>query len=367
MAGKRHHYLPKLVLRRFSIAQGTHEGLIWRGGLDDRSLRRVAPKYEAARTHYYSLPPEFNLPPGFVEDTLMGIESLAGAAIARFERERALTPEDREALAIFLILQHRRTPTGRRELKFADEFMAKMYAELRISDKDAVREVLSESGRVPTEQQIAEWQTENLRQLREGEIEFESVPGREVALMFSNLESIVPKILTDFDWCLYLIPGDSPQLVLPDVGVTIYDPSPPFPNAGTGFASSPRSETVLYLDSRFVLMLRPGEGSGDFRDADTEIVEKLNRRAIACSDRCIYGAAEQTVSAALERLDREPELIDALRPKPPVFWIAETDGEPQAGTVEFVGHARTGTFSQELHVSQEGIDEARRNAFRVGS
>ena len=57
---------------------------------------------------------------------------------------------------------------------------------------------------------------------------------------------------------------------------------------GPGFASSPNAETVL-LSPQLVLLIRPGEGYGFGPGAAPGAIEKLNLRAVACSDRCIYG------------------------------------------------------------------------------
>jgi hypothetical protein len=207
-------------------------------------------------------------------------------------------------------------------------------------------------------------QAARLDELQRDEIGLTSTPEREVALMFSNVETLVPKLVTEFDWRFLRIPADGPELVLPDVGLTLYDPTPPFPEAGTGFASSKRSETVVYLDSRFVLLMRPGEGGGDVATAPPETVERLNLRAIACSDRCIYGPSREGVDAALALAGADPDRVEALRPRPPVFWIAEREGEPVAGPIEFTGYSRRGTVTRELYLSQEGIDEAREQTIR---
>jgi hypothetical protein len=48
------------------------------------------------------------------------------------------------------------------------------------------------------------------------------------------------------------------------------------------------------------------------------------------------------------------------------MWITEShEGEPEAGIHEFVGYSRGGTATRRFHVSQEGIEEARRNAYRT--
>jgi hypothetical protein len=93
----------------------------------------VAPKHEAAKRHYYRLATETALPTTFAEDLIGRIESTAAAAILKFERHGNLDVDDRHWLALFVLLQHRRTPAGRRELRFMDEQIAKLDFELRVS------------------------------------------------------------------------------------------------------------------------------------------------------------------------------------------------------------------------------------------
>lgn len=365
MAGKRHHFLPRFVLRRFAATGGPQAGLIWRAGLDG-SVRAVAPKFEAAKKHYYRAPPELNLPAGYIEDVLARVEDATASVIDRIERGGAVTRDDRDWLALFLLLQHRRTPKGRADLRFMDEFIARQEAELRISDTDAVRRLLAKDGRRPTEEEVEAWQRDRLAELEAGDLVIESTPDREVALMFSQLPEVTPQLVENFDWQFVTIPSGRPELVLPDVGLTMYDPTPKFDGAGTGLASSPLSETALYLSAHLVLVIRPGEGSGTRVTATHARVEEMNRRAIACSDRCIYGVSEAAVLAAIELASNDPERIERLRPRPPTIWITESDGEPKAGPTPFLGYSRAGTLERVLHVSQEGIDEAREHAVEVG-
>lgn len=366
MAGRRHHYLPKFVLRRFAARDGARAGLVWRADLSGEQIRQVAPKYEAARNHYYALPPELGLPAGYAEDVLMRVESAAATAILKFEKRGGLDMDDRTWLALFIALQHKRTPRGRQELRFIDEFMARQQAEITLSDTETIRQALASDGMGHSDEDVAAWQEARLAELESGELVIESTPEREVALMFVQLESIVPRLVEDFDWRFLRIPATIPAVVLPDVGMTIYDPAPKIPEGGTGFASSPTAETVILLDPHLALMLRPGVGFGDVRDATSEQVEHLNRRAIASSDRCIYGSSRDAVVAALELAAAEPDRIAALRPRPPTIWIAEMTGEPTPGPTTFVGHSRAGKVTRELNVSQEGIDEAQTQSIRVG-
>jgi hypothetical protein len=234
-----------------------------------------------------------------------------------------------------------------------DETIAKLDAELRISDRRAVRRALASDGGTPSDEEIEQWQDTMLAQLKSGEIGVESTPDREVALMFMALDRVAPALVDQFDWRFLDIPQDAGEVVLPDVGITLFDPTPKFEEAGTGFASSPGSETALYLSPRLVLLLRPGEGYGDRCAATTQDVERLNLRAVACSDKCIYGTSRTLVTAVLAHASSEPERVDALRPRPPTMWIAESEGEPSAGEAEFVGHSRRGTVQRQFHVSEE--------------
>lgn len=367
MAGKRHHYLPQFLLRRFAIEEGEGAGLVWRADLSGERVIAVAPKHEAAKRHYYRLPPEAGLPTGFAEDVIAHIENNAAATILKFERHGNLGLDDRHWIALLLSLQHKRTPAGRRELRFMDQIIAKLYAELRFSDREAVRRALSSDGRTPSDEEVEKWQETMLAELESGEVGFESTPDREVALMFMGLDRLAPTLVDHFDWRFLDLAEDVGEVVLPDVGITLFDPTPKFEESGTGFASSPNSETALYLSPRLALLLRPGEGSGDRRAASACDVEVLNLRAVACSDKCIYGTSKELVTAVLGNAASQPERVEALRPRPPTMWIAEWEGEPTAGEVEFVGYSREGTVRRQLYVTEEGVEEARRHALRVSS
>jgi hypothetical protein len=111
-------------------------------------------------------------------------------------------------------------------------------------------------------------------------------------------------------------------------------------------------------------MLRPGDGYGWVREASARDIEKLNLRAYASSGVCIYGASEEVVRSTLRVAEAVPERIERLRPRAPTLWIAESEGEPQAGVVEFTGYSLDGTATQQLYVSREGVEEGRKKAAR---
>lgn len=206
-----------------------------------------------------------------------------------------------------------------------------------------------------------------LARLRSGEIVIESTPDREVGLMFTNLDELVPRLVTQFDWRFYRIPFEAGELVLPDVGVTMYDPTPKLPLSGAGLASSPNSEIVLHLAPDLAVVVRPGTGRGDAFKATVRHVEALNMRAVANSDRCIYGCSRELVESVLASAAADPDRVEALRPRPGTLWIAEGEGEPQPGPINFTGYSLAGTVEETLYVSREGIEEARTRVSSLGS
>jgi hypothetical protein len=230
-----------------------------------------------------------------------------------------------------------------------------------LSDRNLVRSALEKGNAEPTDEEIGRWQRETVAELKRGDIVVESTPEREVALMFLKLDELSPMLVENFDWRFVVIPPDVGEVVLPDVGVTLYDPAPRFQSAGTGFMSSSESETALHLGPHLVLLLRPGAGRGAIFTATKEHVERINLRAVACSDRCLYGRSAEVVRGVLEAARADPERIALLRPRPQTIWIAEGEGEPKPGVMTFTGHSVQGTVTQQFEVSGEGIEEARRH------
>jgi hypothetical protein len=118
---------------------------------------------------------------------------------------------------------------------------------------------------------------------------------------------------------------------------------------------------VLHLAPHLVLV-KPGSGVGEVFTASAEHVEQINLRAVANSDRCIYGRSAELVSGVLEAGRADPERVAQLRPRPQTIWIAEGEGEPRPGIMTFTGHSVEGTVTHKFEVNPGGLDAARRHA-----
>jgi hypothetical protein len=190
VAGKRHHYLPGLLLRRFAEASGKREGLLWRLDKVSGQPRPVAPKYEAALPHYYRLEHPDGTTDSRPEDLLASIENATGPILQRLERGEKPTDADRAWLALFVVLQHRRTPIARGWLNFLDEFASTLMTEVSLANKESFHRRARSAEPNMTFEEVEEMRLELLADLQSGRATIGSTPSREVAAMFVAADKV---------------------------------------------------------------------------------------------------------------------------------------------------------------------------------
>jgi hypothetical protein len=356
VAGKRHHYLPGLLLRRFAESSGKREGLVWRLDKVSGHPRPVAPKYEAALPHYYRLEHPDGTSDSRPEDLLASIENATAPILQRLERGEKPTDADRAWLALFIVLQHRRTPVARGWLNFLDEFASTLMTEVSLANKESFHRRARSAEPNMTFEEVEEMRLELLADLQSGHARIESTPSREVAAMFVAADKVAEVLVMDFAWGVIRAPA-SKQFVLPDMGITLYDPTPRMPASGLGFGSSPNTETVLPVDPAFAIALTPGPPVWKDASVDEAAVEEVNLRAYAWSDAAVYGQSQKAVTDIRRLARQKRELVGRFKPRPGRLWIADVDEEKKVGEVEFVGHSPEGTTRQRFLVDPRAYDE----------
>jgi hypothetical protein len=357
MAGRRHHYTPRFLLRRFAERSGRREGLVWR--LDKRTgqPRPVAPKYEAALPHYYRLVQDDGTTDSRPEDILACVESAAASALLRVERGEVPTDEERTWLALFVFFQHRRTPVGREWLKYLDELVAEMTTGVSLSNAEEFHRRASAVDANMSPEEIDELRLELLDDLESGRLKLRSTPSREIACMFIAAERVAEQLVMGFSWAALRAPGDV-DLVLPGMGITLYDPTPPFLESGLGFASSPNVETILPIDPTFAIALTPGPPSWNDVEIGADDVEEINLRAYAWSDACFYGPSQKVVTDLRASARRQRTRVAKFMPRPGRIWLAESVDGPKSGEFEFVGHSPSGSSRRRFVVEPGAFDDA---------
>jgi hypothetical protein len=356
VAGKRHHYAPGLLLRRFAEASGKREGLVWRLDKVSGQPRPVAPKYEAALPHYYRLEHPDGTTDSRPEDLLASIENATGPILQRLERGQKPTDAERAWLALFVVLQHRRTPVARGWLNFLDEFASTLMTEVSLANRESFHRRAQSAEPNMTFEEVEEMRLELLADLQSGRATIGSTPSREVAAMFVAADKVAEDLVAKFAWGVIRTPG-AKEFVLPDMGITMYDPTPRMPASGLGFGSSPNTETVLPVDPSFAIALTPGPPVWDDAGVDGAAVDELNLRAYAWSSAAVYGQSQKVVTDIRRLACQKREMVGRFKPRPGRLWIAEGDEEKRVGEIEFVGHSPDGTARQRFMVDPRAYDE----------
>jgi hypothetical protein len=356
VAGKRHHYLSGLLLRRFAEASGKREGLVWRLDKASGQPRAVAPKYEAALPHYYRLEQPDGTTDSRPEDLLASIENATAPILQRLELGERPTDGERAWLALFVVLQHRRTPMAREWLKFYDEFASKLMTEVSLANSETFHRRARVAEPNMSFEEVEKMRVELLADLEAGRVTIESTPSREVAAMFLEADKVAEALVMNFAWGVIRAPV-AKQFVLPDMGITLYDPTPRMPGSGLGFGSSPNTETVLPVDPSFAIALTPGPPVWKDAEVDGAAVDELNLRAYAWSSAAVYGQSQKVVTD-IRRLARQKRaMVGRFKPRPGRLWIADVDEEKKVGEIEFVGHGPEGTARQRFMVDPRAYDE----------
>lgn len=356
MAGKRHHYLPRLLLRRFAETSGRREGLVWRLDRVSGQPRPVAPKYEAALPHYYRLEKPDGTTDSRPEDLLASIENATGPILRRLERGDEPTAAERAWLALFVVLQHRRTPVAREWLKFYDEMTAKLTTEVSLANPQSFHRRARAADPNMSFEAVEQVRLELLADMEAGRLTVESTPSREVACMFLAADKVAEALVMGFTWAVIRAPAGS-RFVLPDMGITLYDATPPMRASGLGFASSPNAETVMPVDPTFAVVLSPGPPVWRDIQVDDAHVEEVNLRAYAWSEAAVYGQSQKVVADLRTLARRHPQRVGKFKSQPGRIWITEGEEGRKTGVLEFTGHSPEGQARGRFVVDPRAYDD----------
>src|SRR5450759_2025441 len=113
MPARRHHYVPRMLLRQFSALPDLENPPIWKLPAGRGTPRRSSVDNETViRDYYKTSVPLDGLPFADIEAFLAHLEGLAATAIRQLDFGD-LDETGRLHLTLFLLVMHRRTPLGR--------------------------------------------------------------------------------------------------------------------------------------------------------------------------------------------------------------------------------------------------------------
>ncbi len=359
MTGKRQHYIPRFMQRRFALDPRAKSARIYRLELSSGRAEKVNVTNNAVKSRYYRIVREDGSVDDSADEVLDRLESDAAPVIAKLaegplERDLSLV----QKLALFILTLKQRTPEGREQLRENDRRVAELWLEAQLSDRQGYLERMVADG-----ESIDEVDRERLRlleRLRSGEQLIESTPSREIALMFISLEETSKALLSQVGWTLLRAPAGS-SFVLSDHPVAHFDPTPKFEGAGAGFLSSPTAITTVPLDPAFAVLLQPQEPAGWGEvEVESSDVDEINLLTYAWASEAIYGPSQEAVTRVRMLAKRKRAHLARFAKRPPRVWIAEVDEEKRHGGIHtFTSTYKDKTLARSLYVSDEALADVR--------
>jgi hypothetical protein len=355
MPGKRQHYVPRFLARRFVIDPSDKRSLICK--LDKATGRplKVNPVNEMVVGHYYRIVEDDGTVIDAADDALDRIESMAAEVVPKLSNA-AYIPGGNDTLPLILLIValKNRTPQAREELREFDEQAAELQFETMLSDRAQYHEAMGK-GRSDGEAEAERLQL--LEDLTAGRIGMASTPEREVALMFTGFEEVTNTLCDQLGiQCVRVPAGGKATFVLSDHPVAHYDPKPKTPESGVGFISSPQSVTWVPLDPSFGLLLSP-QNPRTWQDieATDDDVDELNLLAYGWARDAIYGNSQDAVTRVRHYARKHPAMAAELRYRPPRLWLSRA-GDDSAGPHEFVSRHKGQSVIRKFYVQRSDVE-----------
>jgi hypothetical protein len=318
---KRHHYVPKFLLRHFSVVPGEQTPQIWR--LDRETGRSDCLSVEnCAVVHNYNrLSGDLRLPSNSFEAFLSYIEEKAAPVVKKLVAGQQIDKDERRDIATFIFTQHRRTPRGRAWGRFMQEQAVTQLIVKRLHDRDAVRDVLrSRRTEEPTGGEVDEAEA-MVRKLKEGTLKIRASQDREVLGQLFGMEEVVP-IIYRMCWTVLRAPADS-AFILSDDPAVLHDPACEA-DSPVGWGSSAKVQMTLPLDPSTALLLDYGPVCSQFEKVvDRAAVEEVNLRTYAGAFQAIFGASPTVVQAIDAVAKRSRDRVNRLVPVSPQMIVTE--------------------------------------------
>ncbi len=287
---KRHHVIPQFILKNFSPSPATKNPAIWRL---DKANGRISPSSvanEAVIGHFNRLE-ELDEGASGVEEDLARIEGECKPAIQKVLGGADLTIQDAELIAVFTVLQERRTPRARQSTTELMEHGYRVIAEVAASNDPGLRDLAkARLGRDPSEEEIAAERRQILDDLRSGRLVVQTTGDHEVLSTFLAADDLTRSVVAGTRLaCLRAVGA---EFVLADHPVCMFDPTVPS-NRGVGWLSSPLTEVTFPISRDVCLMFRPGPPGYAHLEADKDTVLDINLRSYASAEWSVYGSGQR--------------------------------------------------------------------------
>lgn len=322
---KRHHFLPRLLLRRFARPHNGKDCIFQMKTTRRNAPLRVDIRTAASRHRLYAMPDEEGGLSNRHEGYLALVESHAAPALrSLLEDPTGLSPSDRATIAFFVALQTMRTPAAAHQITELVNAAFRISASEWFSDRRAFAAGYREYyGEGASDEEIDGFRQELMASVREGRVRLTTPGGGAFSLGLSHAAEQLP-MLFEFDWTLLRAEGG---FITSDRAFAIHDPTPQFPWQAQAILSSPNSQTTLPLSDSECLLMRPEPMGGGLtvQEVSADVVEMINLRTYGWADQHIFGATQEDLVSVRKAARQRP--ADVVRPKP-FCHVALLDPDP---------------------------------------
>lgn len=350
MPGKRQHYVPKFMLRRFGVDPEDKRTLIWRLDKKTGKPERANPINETVVGRYYRITHDDGSIDDSADEALDAIENDAAKVIRRVALSGySATAEDVAHLLLFALTLKQRTPQGREAIHEMDAQLGKLQNDVSLQDRKRFYEVmkphLNES-----EGELEVRRVRMLEDLRSGRVQVRSTASREVAVMFATLAEAADELFEKLGCVLLRAPADGRSpFILSDHPVTHYDPDRI--GEASGFLPGPEGGTLVPLDPAFALVFVSNE-PGAWRDVTLtrKDVDGCNLLTYAWARDAVYGPSQEAVTRVRQNAKRNRRLLAEFAYSPPRLWVAEVTQDDRSGWHTFTSTSRGDTQTRKAYV-----------------
>ena len=333
-SARRHHFVPAFSLAQFADPRGSRKGWIFQLDVRSGKPQRTRPDDTAYAKDLYAYEDDDGEVSLRVEAFFSLVEKHAAPALARLrEAPEELTPQDRETIAYFLVLQESRTPTGLLRNERLRQATLEIQAGIDLSSLSGFREAFKSDIVDSLSLDEAEAMRRRMQQqLFEGQIGYEAPTTGALAQIVGGANDVAKEVYS-LDWVV--LTATDEEFITSDRPISMIDHTPRHPWSGNAWKSSPGAINFYPLSPTKGLFMTPGDDCGfSLGESDNEHVRRLNLMTYGWADHFIYGRTQEVVSRVRKQARRYRQEVAKRRP-PTCTLLLPADRFDKSVTAEY--------------------------------
>lgn len=298
---KRHHYVPRWHLKRFST--NAKKPRLWVFAKSRDAFYETAITNAAVINQYYRWDSGEALA-GVVEQGLAALDARAAEVLPRFERGQELRGTEPNVVAAYVATQRARVPVIRESIQALVEAVGTYSAEqtLASQDEDEMFEKALGAGRVKTREEFDQLRHESIEAIRERRVKVTMEPIMNFSFHMQGTEQLA-WFIEGMSW-LVLEAAPGSEFVISDNPVTLRSSAPEVAGWPPAFGD-PDVEVALPVSRRALFRLSHDPMPRGRDVAPPAEVERFNRRTWVDAQEYVFASSRDVLEAIAAALSDE--------------------------------------------------------------